>query len=50
MHIDYSDQIPNNVSLGDDRRLLRALETWQPHFLDWWDEMGPEGFQQSEVY
>ncbi|HET9490521.1 MAG TPA: benzoyl-CoA 2,3-epoxidase subunit BoxB [Methylomirabilota bacterium] len=47
---DYLERIPNNVSLKDDRRLLRALEEWQPRFLDWWMEMGPTGFQASEVY
>ena len=47
MAIDYSQQIPNNVDLAGDRRLQRALEAWQPRFLDWWKEMGPEGTQQS---
>jgi benzoyl-CoA 2,3-dioxygenase component B len=45
-----SDSIPNNVDLGSDRKLLRALEKWQPNFLNWWMEMGPEGFQQDDVY
>lgn len=34
--IDYSERIPNNVNLAGDRRLQRALESWQPKFLDWW--------------
>jgi benzoyl-CoA 2,3-dioxygenase component B len=38
---DYSEKIPNNVDLRDDRRLQRALESWQPNFLSWWDSMGP---------
>jgi benzoyl-CoA 2,3-dioxygenase component B len=38
---DYTDRIPNNVSLREDRRLQRALESWQPNFLTWWQEMGP---------
>jgi len=38
---DYSEKIPNNVSLHEDRRLQRALESWQPNFLDWWRTMGP---------
>lgn len=50
MGIDYSERIPNNVDLAGDRRLQRALEKWQPAFLDWWGEMGPEGFQASQVY
>ena len=39
------ERIPNNVHLGDDRRLQRALERWQPNYVDWWMDMGPEGFQ-----
>ncbi len=44
------EKIPNNVNLSGDRRLQRALEAWQPHFLDWWKQMGPEGFQTKDVY
>lgn len=50
MGIDYQERIPNNVDLGTDRRLQRALEHWQPRFLDWWKDLGPEGFQMSDVY
>ena len=50
MAIDYNERIPNNVQLSDDRRLQRALEAWQPHFLDWWKELGPEGYQAKDVY
>jgi benzoyl-CoA 2,3-dioxygenase component B len=39
------ERIPNNVDLSADKRLQRALEKWQPAFLDWWKEMGPEGYQ-----
>lgn len=39
--IDYSERIPNNVDLAGDRRLQRALERWQPKFLDWWKTLGP---------
>ena len=39
MAIDYSERIPNNVALADNRRLQRALEAWQPHYLQWWDEL-----------
>ncbi|MDQ1626685.1 MAG: benzoyl-CoA 2,3-epoxidase subunit [Actinomycetota bacterium] len=38
---DYTDKIPNNVDLHEDRRLQRALESWQPNFLNWWESMGP---------
>jgi benzoyl-CoA 2,3-epoxidase subunit B len=48
--IDYSERIPNNVRLSDDRVLQRALEKWQPAFLDWWQQLGPAGFQSQEAY
>src|SRR6201996_3582 len=38
---DYTEKIPNNVQLHEDRRLQRALESWQPNFLNWWQTMGP---------
>jgi len=50
MAIDYRQTIPNNVGLDDNRALQRALEHWQPHFLDWWREMGPSGSQNYEAY
>jgi len=50
VQIDLAAKIPNNVDLASDRQLLRALEAWQPNFLDWWKDMGPEGYQDSEVY
>ena len=40
-----SERIPNNVHLSSDKRLQRALEHWQPKYLEWWREMGPQGFQ-----
>jgi benzoyl-CoA 2,3-dioxygenase component B len=49
MAIDYSERIPNNVNLADDRRLRRALESWQPRFLQWWGEMGP-ALPTQDVY
>jgi benzoyl-CoA 2,3-dioxygenase component B len=45
-----TDSIPNNVDLGDDRKLLRALEKWQPNFIKWWMEMGPSGFQNDDIW
>ncbi len=50
MSINYADKIPNNVDLSEDRQLQRALERWQPAYLDWWNEMGPVGYQTDEVY
>ena len=37
-------------ALADDRRLLRALERWQPAYLDWWRELGPVGALEHDVY
>ena len=48
--IDYTERIPNNVGLAENRRLQRALEDWQPKFLDWWRDMGPHGYQAKETY
>jgi benzoyl-CoA 2,3-epoxidase subunit B len=48
--IRYDERIPNNVDLSDNRRLQRALESWQPRYLDWWKALGPRGFQEHEVY
>ncbi|MCG8593755.1 MAG: benzoyl-CoA 2,3-epoxidase subunit BoxB, partial [Kiloniellales bacterium] len=48
--VSYDTRIPNNVGLSEDRRVLKALERWHPGYIDWWMDMGPEGFQASEVY
>ena len=48
--INYSEKIPNNVNLNEDRTLQRALEQWQPNFINWWDDMGPEGSTDMDVY
>ena len=50
MKVNYRERIPNNVNLSDDRRLQRALESWQPKFLDWWRDLGPAIFQEKDVY
>ncbi len=47
--IDYNERIPNNVNLAGDRRLQRALEGWQPKFLDWWRTLGPS-LPTKDVY
>ena len=49
-NVDYSTKIPNNVNLAEDRQVLRALESWHPGYIDWWKDMGPEGFQEALVY
>ena len=50
MSIDYSEKIPNNVDLASNKTLQRALEHWQPAYLDWWNEMGPDKTSTAEVY
>ncbi|MBP6336358.1 MAG: benzoyl-CoA 2,3-epoxidase subunit BoxB [Vitreoscilla sp.] len=50
VEVNYDDRIPNNVDLSSDRQLQRALESWQPNYVDWWKEMGPEGYQNADVY
>jgi benzoyl-CoA 2,3-epoxidase subunit B len=48
--VSLDEKIPNNVELSSDKRLQRALEQWQPRFIEWWREMGPDGFQANDVY
>ena len=48
--INYSEKIPNNVNLSEDKTLQRALEHWQPNYLSWWGDMGPDGSQNFDVY
>ena len=48
--IDYSERIPNNVGLSEDRRLRRALEAWHPKFADRWSELGPTGVSANAIW
>jgi benzoyl-CoA 2,3-dioxygenase component B len=50
MSVNYSERIPNNVDLAENRRLQRALEAWQPNYMRWWQDLGPEGALDYEVY
>src|SRR5258707_247820 len=46
-----AEKIPNNVNLSSNKRLQRALEHWQPKYIQWWKDMGPQGFQDyHQVY
>ena len=47
--VDYDGLIPNNVALGQDVRVKRALEKWHPGYLNWWNDMGRK-VQESLVY
>jgi benzoyl-CoA 2,3-epoxidase subunit B len=49
-NVDLSSKIPNNVDLAQDKRLLRALEQWQPDYIRWWMDMGPSGFQTTDIW
>jgi benzoyl-CoA 2,3-dioxygenase component B len=44
-----AELIPNNVNLSSNKRLLRALEHWQPKYIQWWHDMGPQGFQDYHL-
>ena len=48
--IDYQQKIPNNVDLGSDKKLQRALEQWLPDYIEWWRAMGPTDFNENDVY
>ncbi len=50
MPVDYNERIPNNVALTENPRLQRALESWRPNYLRWWNDQGPEGAQDFDVY
>ena len=45
-----SYEIPNNVDLDTDPQLKRALATWQPQYLEWWREAGPQNYDTSRIY
>ena len=47
--VDLEAKIPNNVGLRDNKRLLMALERWQPKFLEWWANLGPSDFNQDQI-
>ncbi len=48
--IDYQELIPNNVNLHEDKTLKRALEHWQPNYVEWWKDVGPKDSNESDVY
>ena len=50
INVAYDTQIPNNVGLSSDKRVLKALEKWHPGYINWWNDLGPDGFQESLVY
>jgi benzoyl-CoA 2,3-dioxygenase component B len=48
--VDLDAKIPNNVGLKDDPVIRRALESWQPAYLEWWRDMGPSDFREDDIY
>jgi benzoyl-CoA 2,3-dioxygenase component B len=50
LNVSYDTKIPNNVGLSSDRKVLKALEKWHPGYIDWWNKLIPQNFQESMVY
>ncbi|WP_425099027.1 benzoyl-CoA 2,3-epoxidase subunit BoxB [Tropicibacter sp. S64] len=50
INVAYDTQIPNNVGLSSDRKVLKALEKWHPGYINWWNKLIPQNFQESMVY
>jgi len=50
VNVSYDSQIPNNVGLSQDRKVLKALEKWHPGYINWWNHLIPQNFQESMVY
>ncbi len=50
INVSYDTQIPNNVGLSSDKRVLKALEKWHPGYISWWNDLLPEKFQKSLIY
>jgi benzoyl-CoA 2,3-epoxidase subunit B len=50
INVSYDTQIPNNVGLSSDKRVLKALEKWHPGYINWWSDLIPKKFQESLIY
>ncbi len=50
INVSYDTQIPNNVGLSSDKRVLKALEKWHPGYISWWSDLIPRNFQESLIY
>ncbi len=50
INVDYDTLSPNNVGLSQDKRVLKALEKWHPGYINWWNDLIPQNFQESMVY
>ena len=47
INVSYDTQIPNNVGLSSDKKVLKALENWHPGYINWWNDLIPQNFQES---
>ena len=47
INVSYDTQIPNNVGLSSDKKVLKALEKWHPGYINWWNDLIPQNFQES---
>ncbi len=50
INVSYDTQIPNNVDLSSDKKVLKALEKWHPGYINWWNDLIPQQLQDSMVY
>ena len=50
LNVSYDTLIPNNVGLSQDKRVLKALEKWHPGYINWWNDLIPQQYQNSLVY
>ncbi|WP_372884843.1 benzoyl-CoA 2,3-epoxidase subunit BoxB [Shimia sp.] len=50
INVSYDTLIPNNVGLSSDRKVLKALEKWHPGYINWWNDLIPQKFQESMIY
>ena len=50
INVSYDSLIPNNVGLSQDKKVLKALEKWHPGYINWWNDLIPQNFQESMVY
>ncbi len=50
VNVEYDTLIPNNVGLSSDKRVQKALEKWHPGYINWWNNLIPQDFQESMVY
>lgn len=50
INVSYDTRIPNNIGLSGDKKVLKALEKWHPGYINWWNDLIPQKFQESMIY